>query len=449
MEIFSERWAIACCERLNEDESYRRAAAGWEWPVVLILEEGDEAERRIFLDLWRGACRGARLASEEDMAAAAFVIRASSDTWRSVLTEELDPVLGLLRGKLSLDKGGLVKLARYADAARKMVAAATRVTQTLPAVEVPPPRDATTPQAESVATAAGPRGLARTGFATTAARGLDHDSLPMRLYHKAKVLGTWNPRDIDFSIDRGDWEGLDPLERQVIIHLTSLFQAGEESVTLDLLPLMLVIAREGRLEEEMYLSTFLWEEAKHTEFFRRFLDEVAETYADLSRFHGPDYRRIFYEELPAAMGALLADSSPRAQVRASVTYNMIVEGTLAETGYHAYGAMLERNGLLPGLLDGIGKLRRDESRHIAYGIFLLSRIVAAQPTLWAVLEERMRTLIDPALGIIHELFDAYESMPFGLTIEEFLDYATAQFEKRLARIERARDGDPEELTEGI
>ena len=51
-----------------------------------------------------------------------------------------------------------------------------------------------------------------------------------------------------------------------MLHLTSLFQAGEEAVTLDLLPLIRAIAQEGRIEEEMYLTTFLWEEAKHVDF---------------------------------------------------------------------------------------------------------------------------------------------------------------------------------------
>jgi len=31
-------------------------------------------------------------------------------------------------------------------------------------------------------------------FATTSERGLRHDILPMRLYHKAKKLGVWDPQ---------------------------------------------------------------------------------------------------------------------------------------------------------------------------------------------------------------------------------------------------------------
>ena len=285
-------------------------------------------------------------------------------------------------------------------------------------------------------------------FATTGTRGLRHDILPMRLYHKAKKLGIWDPRAIDFSQDIQDWQRLNDLEKESILSLTALFQAGEESVTLDLLPLMLAVAREGRIEEEMYLSTFLWEEAKHTEFFRRFLDEVVHQQEDLHRYHTPSYHKIFYEALPASMYALLNDPSPAAQVRASVVYNMIVEGVLAETGYHAYFNMLERNNILPGLRQGVGYLKRDESRHLAYGVFLLSRLVAQDPTLWEVIEGTMNEMLVYALGVINEMFNdpnAPEEPPFGMRIEEYSEFATSQFSKRFLRIQRAREQSLEQV----
>src|SRR6266568_3776936 len=42
----------------------------------------------------------------------------------------------------------------------------------------------------------------RTGYTTISARGLDWDSVPMRLFQKAKKLGTWDPQALDFSRDR-------------------------------------------------------------------------------------------------------------------------------------------------------------------------------------------------------------------------------------------------------
>jgi ribonucleoside-diphosphate reductase beta chain len=276
-------------------------------------------------------------------------------------------------------------------------------------------------------------------YRSTSPQGLDHRLPPMRLWHKAKRLGVWDPRDVDLTQDASDWRALDDEQRDVILRLTALFQGGEESVTMDLLPLMMVVAQEGRLEEEMYLTSFLWEEAKHVEAFRRFLDEVAVERTDLTRFHGPLYQRLFGEELPAAMGRLRTDASPVAQAAASVTYNMIVEGVLAETGYHGYDRMLRRNGIMPGMQTIIGHLRRDEARHIAYGVFFLSRLIAEHgDEVWSAVEERLNELLPLAMGIVGEVFEPYSVPPFGLQIDEFADFAIGQFGKRAARLEKAR-----------
>src|SRR5205814_8545126 len=174
----------------------------------------------------------------------------------------------------------------------------------------------------------------------------------MRLFQKAKRLGVWDPQALDFSADGADWTGFDGVEQDFLLRTLALFQAGEEGVTSDLLPLIEVVAGEGRIEEEIFLTSFLWEEAKHVEFFRRWLDQVAVARGDLSGYLTPSYTRLFTEELPAALNALRTDQSVEAQLRASVTYNMIIEGVLAETGYHGFRLSLEANGKLPGLLDG-------------------------------------------------------------------------------------------------
>ncbi len=281
-------------------------------------------------------------------------------------------------------------------------------------------------------------------FVTTT-RGLRRDTPPMRLFEKAKRFGIWNPSEIDFSQDIEDWKRLSTDEKDVILRLTTLFQSGEEAVTLDLLPLIQVIAQEGRIEEELYLTTFLWEEAKHTDFFCRFLEEVTGEVRDLSHYHTDNYRYLFYQALPEALQRLTHDSSPEAQVRASSTYNMVIEGMLAETGYHAYFTALERNNLLPGQRKGVAYLKQDESRHIAYGVFLLSRLIAENDGLWGVVEETMNGLVMPALGVINEAFSHYEVIPFGLVEDDFVNYAMGQFQKRLARIEKARGASIEDI----
>ncbi|MCE7989681.1 MAG: hypothetical protein DYG89_51705 [Caldilinea sp. CFX5] len=91
---------------------------------------------------------------------------------------------------------------------------------------------------------------------------------------------------------------------------------------------------------------------------------------------------------------------------------------------------------MPGQCQGVRLLKQDESRHIAYGLYLMTRLLAAEPALWAVAETTMNELLP--LGVIGEIFGAYETMPFGLAQEEFVNYAIDQFQKRLAWLERAR-----------
>jgi len=277
----------------------------------------------------------------------------------------------------------------------------------------------------------------RRTYTTLTTRGLRHDMLPMRLYHKAKKLGIWDPRAIDLTQDVQDWQRLPDDYKERLRGLILSFQAGEEAVTIDLLPLVMTMGREGRLEEEMFLTTFLWEEAKHTEFFRRVLDEVLQEQGDLHQVRSADNttRDLFADDLPYTMNRLLTDPSPVNQVKASVLYNMIVEGVLAETGYYSFSRMLSAEHMMPGLLQGIQLIKRDESRHIAYGVFLISRLVAQDQSLWPVVEERM-----------HGYFNAIaRSQEENGTHEAVRDYARQQFEKRLSRIARARSQTLEQI----
>lgn len=462
VEVFTQRWAQAWADELRASNEYRTAARKWEGCLMLESEADEDnglpEDRAVFLDLWHGDCRSARIPDELDREEAVYVIRAPAEQWKRVLAGEIEPIMGLMSGKLKLTRGSLTKLIPHTKAAKELLAAAARLRSHFPGEEL-----VESPEVESVGEkASGPRSgeqkteaplafpiyakdVAATPapssrvFQTTSPRGLDHDLPPMRLWHKAKRFGIWDPRGIDFNRDAEDWSRLEPLESEILLHLASIFQAGEEAVTLDLLPLIMVIAREGRLEEEMYLTSFLWEEAKHVELFRRFLDEVTRDKGDLSRFHGPHYRSIFYDLLPGALERLLNDPSPQAQAEASVTYNMIVEGVLAETGYHAYHEILVRNEILPGMQQAVTYLKSDEARHMAYGVFLLSRLVAEHgEPVWKVIERRMNALLPAAVGLIEETFERYEALPFGLTVDMFTDFATRQFQNRFQRIERSR-----------
>ena len=136
LEAFSEEWSRACCERLNGRERYRSVAGNWSSPVVLVMRadpaSGVEADRAVFLDLFRGECRGARVAAPEDFERAEFVLTAEVATWRRLLRAEQDPISAVVFGRLRLEKGSLAALMPYVAAAREMVAAAGEVETALP-----------------------------------------------------------------------------------------------------------------------------------------------------------------------------------------------------------------------------------------------------------------------------------------------------------------------------
>jgi ribonucleoside-diphosphate reductase beta chain len=284
----------------------------------------------------------------------------------------------------------------------------------------------------------------------TSQSGLDRDLVPYRLWTKAKALGTWDPTAIDFSQDTADWQALSERERDLLLRLTAQFEGGEESVTRHLLPLLQRVARDGRIEEELFLTAYLWEEAKHVEGFDHFLRHVAEAHGALDAYFTAPYRRLVLEELPASLDRLHTDSRPEALAEASVTYQMIVEGVLAETGYTAYRTVLRERDLLPGMQAFIGLVQRDESRHVAYGVFLLSRLVAEHgPSVWSTIEERMEALLPLVLDHVQTTLSVYDApLPFGVTIDQFLDVGSAQFRKRLQRIEQARSQSLEDVLYG-
>ncbi|MFL5826095.1 MAG: hypothetical protein ACJ76V_06190, partial [Thermoleophilaceae bacterium] len=51
------------------------------------------------------------------------------------------------------------------------------------------------------------------------------------------------------------------------------------------------------------------------------------------------------------------------------------ESTLGLTAFRFITAFLEREGLLPGFVDGYSKIHHDEQRHIAYGVWFLRESV--------------------------------------------------------------------------
>jgi ribonucleoside-diphosphate reductase beta chain len=284
----------------------------------------------------------------------------------------------------------------------------------------------------------------RNSFGALAQGGLRWDAMPMKLF-RGGLEKTWNPWDIDFSKDAEDWHTLTELEQETSLSLCAQFIAGEEAVTEDIQPFMAAMRAEGRLEDEMYLTQFAFEEARHTAVFRLWLDAIGVD-RDLHEYveDNPGYRTIFYEELPKALNALHTDPSSAAQVRASVAYNHVVEGCLALTGYFAWNQVCKQRDIFPGMQRLVKLIGDDERRHMAWGTFTCRRHVAADDANWDIVQSELTRLIEPAIRQIQFGYEELErdypgaGLPFGLEMDTFVNYATEKGMRRLGTIESAR-----------
>lgn len=266
---------------------------------------------------------------------------------------------------------------------------------------------------------------------------LDKTLQPWRDYQLAKKFA-WNPQDLDLQTDARDWLTLDDREQDVVLNLLSMFVKGEEAVASELAPLLFALGKLGNVrEEEMFVTSQIFDESIHVEFFHRWFDEVVRAPVDHSKYWGENYRAIFDNALPYALDALVTDHAPRALARAYVAYHIVVEGTLAETGYHAIFLACQRRSVLPGLRQGIEYVKRDESRHIAYGIYALQRLIRNDGALMEFVNDELNRLLPFALGVIPDAIAPYgDDVPFGIDLLEMTEFAIDQFNKRLNAIER-------------
>jgi ribonucleoside-diphosphate reductase beta chain len=269
--------------------------------------------------------------------------------------------------------------------------------------------------------------------AQTSPGGYRRDPTVQRLYDKAKRLGTWNPADVDLAQDRSDWGRLGADVRRLLLRATAVFSVGEEAVSRDLLPYASLVARGRLLDDELFVTAWLWEEGKHTDFFLRFLADVHPGEDDLGPLLTVSNRRIFEHELPQAMAAL--DGSPETLVRALVTYCLIVEGLMAETGHAVFAHLLTADGSMPGLRKGLALVRRDESRHVAYGMYALFRALRPHPDLAGIARLQAQRLVDVLES--SETLVSDPSAPLGSVVA--YQKALDRLDRRLRRIERSTD----------
>ena len=134
----SGSWRAVIDERLlpfvlSGDDRKRRGWMRWTFGAVAMVVQRDSGNGHacgagIVLDVHRGKCRTARFIEEEcDPQDAEFVIVGSYARWRDVIEGRLDPIKGMMEGKLKLARGHLPTIIRFVESARQLVVSASRV----------------------------------------------------------------------------------------------------------------------------------------------------------------------------------------------------------------------------------------------------------------------------------------------------------------------------------
>jgi ribonucleoside-diphosphate reductase beta chain len=288
--------------------------------------------------------------------------------------------------------------------------------------------------------------------------GLDRETQSFRYYRNA-VERHWDADTIDLSTDRERVADMDPNVFDQFRSAVARFGAGEQAVTDDLAPLAAVLERP---EDQLFITTQLYEEARHAEFFDRYWQTVIRP-AEEDRgmaVSSPADDRWFddaYDELfdrnTNAQERLLTDDTPENRAKALCHYHLVVEGILAQTGYYglqwAYGPDEPELPTLPGFVEGLSKIRGDEGRHVGFGMAKLKALVAD-----GVDPKLLHDTVNELVPLVTEtttrgLDDMGEGEPFpGPPADAIREYATEKHLERMSQITDASEEVPdvEELT---
>lgn len=262
--------------------------------------------------------------------------------------------------------------------------------------------------------------------------------------------GNWRATDIDFTIDREQWQNtFSEIERRGALWTYSMFFHGEDSVADNLSPYIDAAPRE---EQKYFLATQQVDEARHAVLFARFMREVVGVGTDTASSLGatrPEltwgFKKVF-GRLDRMAAELRRDRSKPKLAQAITLYHLIVEATLAQPGQHLIEESLKRRDLLPGFREGVGNVSKDEQRHIAFGVKMIADLVREDPECKPAIEELLREVLPyEAAVFVPPGWDERYVTSFGFTLEQIYTYGAEAMEARF----RAAGLEPETLRVGL
>ena len=250
----------------------------------------------------------------------------------------------------------------------------------------------------------------------------------------------WATQDLDFSRDREQWhDEFDEQERFQRMYGLSSFFIGEQRVAEELGPIMRAAPTE---DQRIFLCTQIADEARHVRFFERFYEQVGvlETDAGLSgmleetsKHLNENFERLFDEMLAQRTKRLESEpEDTEALVEAVTLYHMVIEGMLALTGQHFIMDYNEREGTLPGFVEGFGNVARDEHRHVAFGSVFLREKATEDERYKKAIQRMLEESLPVADGVLSPPWAQEEDWDmFGYTLEETRQFAGTCLMRRL------------------
>jgi ribonucleotide reductase beta subunit family protein with ferritin-like domain len=262
------------------------------------------------------------------------------------------------------------------------------------------------------------------------------DQVSYRDLYERWEHGNWRATEIDFSRDREQWQNeFSDLERRGALWTYSMFFHGEDSVTDNLSPYIDAAPRE---EQKYFLASQQVDEARHAVMFGRFMREVVDAGDDLGSSLAATERKLtwgfrkVFGRLDRMADELRRDRSRPKLAQAIMLYHLVIEASLAQPGQHFIEESLKRRDQLPGLVEGVHNVSRDEQRHIAFGVKLIADLVREDPECEPAIEQLLREILPYTAAVfVPPGWDERYITSFGFTMEELFEHGGSALEGRL------------------
>ncbi|KGE70987.1 ribonucleotide-diphosphate reductase subunit beta [Spirochaeta lutea] len=264
-----------------------------------------------------------------------------------------------------------------------------------------------------------------------------------RQHYKAGVANNWVPEEIPMQDDIEMWKSgtLSEDERRLILWNLGFFSTAE-SLTANNIVLS-IYSHITNPECRQYLLRQAYEEAVHTDTFIYCCDSLGldpdEIYGMYDRI--PSIREKDQFVISLTRGVLDPSFSTRDPggletfLHDLIGYYVIMEGIFFYAGF-AMMLALKGQRKMVGIGEQFEYIMRDESLHLAFGMDLISTIIAEHPGLWTpTFQETITSLIRRAVEL--EQIYARDACPRGLpgfSASQFCTYVEHIADRRLERL---------------